>query len=136
MPRIYQEIRADELTFIAVAMGVTALLATLQWQSLFPNLRDYLALASIPVSARQIFLAKSGALLLAFAVFVLALNLPWAILFAAATSGHWQENPSTLSVVAANFAATGGACIFVFFTLLACQGILLNVLPGRLFACS
>jgi hypothetical protein len=134
LPQIYREIRTDELSFIAVAMGVTALLTILQWQSLFPNPRDCLALAAMPVSARQIFLAKSGALLLAFAVFVLAFNLPWAMLFAAVTYGHWQENPSLLPVVAANFAATGGACIFVFFSLLACQGVLLNVLPGRLFA--
>src|SRR5262249_43618805 len=98
------------------------------------NLRDCLALAAMPVSARQIFLAKSGALLLAFAVFVLAFNLPWAMLFAAVVSGHWQENPSLFSVVAANFAATGGACIFFFFSLLACQGVVFNVLPSRLFA--
>src|SRR5207249_2519158 len=131
--QIYGEIRADELTFIAIAMGITALLTALVWQSLFPSLRDCLALAGLPLSARQIFLAKSGALLLAFAAFVLAMNLPWAMIFAAASSGG-QENPSKLTKIAANFAATGGACVFVFFSLLACQGVLLNVLPSRAFA--
>jgi predicted permease len=134
LSRIYLEMRAGQLTFIAVAMGVTALLTVLQWQSLFPSLRDCLALAGLPVSARQIFVAKSGALLLAFAVFVPALNLPWAMLFAAVTSGHWQENPPLHRLIAANFAAAGGACVFIFFSLLACQGILLNILPSRLFA--
>src|SRR5258708_38329441 len=104
-----------------LARGIGALLPILLWRCLFPNLRDCLALAAMPVSTRQIFLAKSGALLLAFAVFVLAFNLPWAMLFAAVTYGHWQENPSLFSVVAANFAATGRRCIFVFFRLLSCQ---------------
>ncbi len=98
-----------------------------------PSLRDCLALAALPLSARQIFVAKSGALLLAFAGFVLALNLPWAMMFAVATSGSWRQSPSALAQLAATFAATGGACVFVFFSLLACQGILLNVLPSRLF---
>jgi predicted permease len=121
--RIYQEICADELTFIAAAMGVTALFTALLWQSLFPSLRDCLALAGLPISGRQIFAAKFGALLLAFGVFVLALNLPWAMLFAAVTAGS----------ILANFAATGGGCVFVFFTLMGCQGVLLLVLPARAF---
>jgi putative ABC transport system permease protein len=130
---IYSEMRAYELTFIGIAIGLTALLTALVWQSLFPSLRDCLALAALPLSARQIFVAKSGALLLAFAAFVLALNLPWALMFAAASSGGLQQSPSALAQVAANFCATGSACVFAFFSLLACQGILLNVLPTRLF---
>src|SRR5437867_10470750 len=102
--QIYREIRANELTFIAVGMAITALLTALQWQSLFPSLRDCLALAGLPVSGRPVFLAKGGALLLAFAVFAVALNLPWAILFAAAASGHWQDNSPILSALVGNFA--------------------------------
>jgi putative ABC transport system permease protein len=132
--QIYREIRANELTFIAVGMAITALLTALVWQSLFPSLRDCLALAGLPVSARQIFVAKASALVLAFAVFVIALNLPWAMMFAAATSGSWGHHSSVLAGIGANFAATGGACVFVFFSLLACQGILLNILPSRAFA--
>ena len=63
-------------------MGITALLTLLQWQSLFPSLRDYLALAGFPVSARQIFLAKFTALILLVAVFVLSLTGPLAGFFA------------------------------------------------------
>src|SRR5262249_14938303 len=66
--------------------------------------------------------------------FVLSMNLPWALEFAAATAGHWAHNPAGIEVAAANFAATGGGCAFVFFTLLSVQGILLNLLPVRVFA--
>jgi len=45
--RQYQQaIREDLLSFIVLAMAVTALLTILQWQSLFPSLRDCLALAA------------------------------------------------------------------------------------------
>ena len=131
---ILQEMRAEELTFIAIAMGITALLTILVWQSMFPTLRDWLALAGLPLSARQIFLAKWGALLLAFTVFVLALNLPWAILFGGVSLGKLHPGPGLPLGMFANFAAMAGASAFVFFSLLACQGVLLNVLPARLFA--
>jgi len=131
--RIFLEIRADELGFIAIAAGITALLTALEWQSLFPSKRDCLALAGLPVSARQIFLAKFGALVLMFTIFVLAMNLPWAMEFATTTAGHWEHDPPTIAIITANFAATGGACAFVFFSLLAVQGVLLNLLPARLF---
>jgi len=106
--RIFAEIRGDEFTFIAIAAGLTALLTALEWQALFPTRRDCLALASLPLSARQIFLAKFGALLLMFAAFVVAMNLPWAMEFAITTAGHWANDPPTAAVIGANFAATGG----------------------------
>ncbi len=129
-----QWVRGDMLSFVGVAMAATALLTMLVWQSLFPSARDCLALAGLPISARQIFQAKFGALLLLFAAFVLALNAPPAIAFAAVTAGQWQENPSGLANMAANFSATAGACVFVFFGLLALRGMLLNLLPGSAFA--
>ncbi len=54
-------------------------------------------------------------------------------MFVSAASGHWQENPSGFANVAAGFAATAGACVFVFFSLVTLQGLLLNILPARLF---
>jgi predicted permease len=124
----------DEMRFIALFFGLTALLTTLQWQSLFPNRRDVLALASWPVSARQIFGAKFASLLLIFAVYVLTLTATPAVLFTIVTGYPWRENPSALANLVANFSATAGACIFAFFSLLALQGVLLNFLPGRIFA--
>ena len=60
---------------------ITALLTLLQWQSLFPSLRDYMALTGFPVSARQIFVAKFTALVLLFVAFVLSLTGPLAGFF-------------------------------------------------------
>src|SRR4051794_33375048 len=123
--RVLAEMRADQLTFIGLAMAVTAVLTILQWQSLFPGARDYLALAGLPITARQIFLAKAGALLLMFAAFVLALTVVPAGAFSWVTSHR--------APFGANFAALAGGCVFVFFTLLAIQGVFLNVLPAGAF---
>ncbi len=127
------ELRSDLLWFIGLAFAVTAVLTLLQWQSLFPNRRDCLALAGLPISARDIFLTKSVALMILFTGYVLSINLPWAILFTTATSGGWQENPNTLLLIAATFVTMAAACCFAFSSVLALQGLLLNLLPVRLF---
>ena len=76
-PQLYQAgVRGDLIGLLAITMAITALLTLLQWQSLFPSLRDYMALTGFPVSARQIFLAKFTALVLLFAAFVLSLTGP------------------------------------------------------------
>jgi predicted permease len=128
-----QVMRADTAMFIGLAMGLTALLTVLQWQSLFPDRRDCLVLGSWPVSAREVFTAKFTSLLLIFAVYVMALTAMPAGLFAMVTSYSWREGAAGANL-AANFAATAGACVFAFFSLLALQGVLLNLLPGRVFA--
>ena len=127
------ELRSDLLLFIGLAFALTAVLTLLQWQSLFPNRRDCLAFAGLPISARDIFLTKSGALMILFTGYVLSTALPWAILFTSAISGTWQENPSTLVLTAGTFITMAAACCFAFLTLLALQGLLLNLLPTRLF---
>ncbi len=133
-PRIFHQfVREDMLALITLVMAVTALLTILQWQSLFPSARDYLALAGLPVSARQVFQAKFAALLLLFGTFLLTTAGPPAMLFGNVIATRWRQNSSLAANFAADFSATAGACVFVFFGLLAVQGILLNILPGRLF---
>ena len=130
----YQQfVREDMLSFIGLVMVVTALLTLLEWQSLFPSMRDLLALASLPVSPRQVFQAKFASLLIFFSGFALTIAGPIAVAFAAVSSGRWQTNPALIGNVGAVFAALAGACVFVFFSLLAVQGFLLNLLPSRLF---
>ncbi|MCX6629456.1 MAG: ADOP family duplicated permease [Candidatus Solibacter sp.] len=133
-PQLYQAaVRGDLISLVALVMAMTALLTLLQWQSLFPSLRDYMALAGFPVSARQIFVAKFAALVLLFAAFVLSLTGPLAGFFGVAIRGHWQENPSGQILGVATFAALAGSGFSVFFSLLAVQGLLLNFVPSRWF---
>src|SRR5437660_3424775 len=66
---------SDHLFLITLSMCLTGLLTALQWPSLFPGLRDYLALTSLPLRTRQIFVAKFTALLAFVSIFIFAINL-------------------------------------------------------------
>jgi hypothetical protein len=59
----------------ATTMLVTGLFAVLSWDSTFPDRRDLLVLAPLPVRARTFFLAKVAAVAAALAVTVGSLNL-------------------------------------------------------------
>jgi predicted permease len=128
--RLLEEVRFDEQSIITLLMVLTATLTALSWQSLFPSLRDALALASLPVKPRQIFIAKFTAFTLLFAVYALALALPMAGVFTSIT-GHLL--PGRAVHLLTTLVCWWGACAFVFFSLLVLQGILLNLLPASLF---
>ena len=130
----HDAIRHDVIFFTAVVMAATALLTILQWQSLFPSLRDCLALAGLPVRPWEVFVAKFTALVVMFAAFVTTMAAAPSILFTTVLAGRWQENPHILVYAAANFAAMAGGCVFVFFALLAIQGILLHLFSPHVFA--
>ena len=125
-------LRSDTRWAIALAFCITGLVTAIQWQSLFPTLRDCLALAAFPVSALEIFWSKLAAAVLALAAFVTAINIVPSVLFAGLAEGRWQQH-STAVQAGATFAAATAACVFVFFSMLAIQGLLLNLLPPRRF---
>lgn len=127
--RLLAELRFDEQSIAAFLMILTAFFTALFWQSLFPALRDALALASFPVRPRQVFTAKLAAVTLLFAVYTLALAAPAAASFASVT-GHLIKGHTHFAATAA---AWSGACAFVYFALFALQGLLLNILPAALF---
>jgi len=133
-PHYHQGLRDDVGTFVAIAMWITALLTAVEWQSLFPSRRDYLALASLPVRPRQIFTAKFLALLILIAGLALTLAVPTAVLFGIVSSGQAGQALPFASNALATFCAIGGACLSVFFALAGLQGILLNLLPANWFA--
>jgi predicted permease len=124
MHRRAEEARADEATLIALAMCCAALLIAVLWQSLFPSLRDYLALASLPIRSSEIFTAKFTALLIVFAIFTPLLNLPISLVFHAIA-----RTPTTFGP----FVAISSGCAIAFFGLIALQGAMLNFLPPRWF---
>ncbi|MBZ5594090.1 MAG: hypothetical protein LAP39_17760 [Acidobacteriia bacterium] len=123
---------ADALFLITLAMFVIGLFTTLQWPSLFPGLRDYLALAALPVRLREIFVAKFTALVTFAGVFVIATTFPPSVLMPTVSSGRYATN-SILQVLAL-FVSCSLAALFVFFSFVAAQGLLLNLLPTRQFA--
>ena len=122
---------------ILVMGGVTVL----EWDALFPDRRDYVSLIPLPIRARTIFLAKVGALVLFLLGFTAAVSAVSTVLFPiflfASTSTHtfasvglktlaglgglgWTMAAQGISVLAAS--------AFVFLSLIALEGLLLNIL--------
>jgi len=123
---------ADALFLVTLAMFVIGLFTTLQWPSLFPGLRDYLALAALPIRLREIFMAKFTALVTFAGIFVIATTFPPSVLMPTVSSGRYATH--TVLQVPALFVSCSLAALFVFFSLVAAQGVLLNLLPTRQFA--
>ena len=116
---------------IATTMLIMGLFAVLSWDSTFPERRDVLVLAPLPVRPRTIFLAKAAALGAALGLTTAALNgLPgvtWALMhFAPPHSGLLGP----FRALAAFWLSALAAAAFVFCGVLAAQGIA-GQLPRR-----
>src|SRR5690348_6680103 len=126
-------LRADELWLITLTMSTIGLLTAIKWQSVFPSLRDYRALAALPLRPYQIFQAKFAALLIAATIAILVLNLFPSLLFPMVSGGRWALNPAFGARVMIHATACIAACYFFFFALVALQGTLLAILSRRIF---
>jgi hypothetical protein len=125
---------ADELSLVTLVFCITGLVALLEWQSLFPSGRDYLALAGKPILSRQMFAARFLSVLIFSTAIIAAMNLLPSIIAPVEFTARGQQNASFLFHMGAQAAASGLACFSVFFAILALQGVLLNLLPARWFA--
>ena len=82
--------RGHEHFLIATTMFVVGLFAVLSWDSTFPDRRDVLVLAPLPVRPRTMFLAKVAAVATALSLTIVLLHgasgLIWPLAFAAESS--------------------------------------------------
>jgi hypothetical protein len=123
---------ADVLFLIALAMVLAGLFTTLQWPSLFPGLNDYLALGSLPIRMREVFVAKFIALVAFAGLFIVAVTLLPSLILPAVMAGRYA--PNVARQVPAIFVSASLAALFVFFSLITVQGMLLNIVPIRHFS--
>ena len=119
--------------FITYAMGVMGMLAVLEWDSLFPDLRDFHILTPLPLPRGAMFGAQVGALLLFLLLFSVAVNGPSCFLFPF-VAGLPAVAPGGLARFFLGHAVTVFcASWFVFFLVVALEGILLLLLTPRAF---
>jgi hypothetical protein len=129
---------------IATTMLVVGLFAVLRWESTFPDRRDVLVLAPLPVRARTLFLAKVAAAATALSLTGLALHLFAGLIW------PFVLNRQTPAVSLESIPATGGflglirlfavywitmlaSGAFIFCCVLGVQGLAAQLLPRRLF---
>jgi hypothetical protein len=131
-PRPYHlAMLGDILSQVELAMTLAGIFTAIQWHSLFPGLRDYLVLAAFPIRLRDVFVAKFTALL-AFAVLLIgSTTLPASVLLPMVFSGRYASD--AMAQIPAIFISVSAAALFVFFCLVALQGVLLNTIPLRHF---
>lgn len=117
-----------ESFLLATTMLTLGLLAVLCWDNAFPDRRDVLVLAPLPVRARTILLAKLAALGSMFCVAVLSVNLFTGFSFPMILGGI---HGGRLRWLAAWWITVFAAALFIFGTLLAMQGLVATLLPRR-----
>lgn len=128
----HRALLADILFLETLVMVILGLFTAFQWTSLYPTLRDYLALAGLPIRMRQIFVAKFAALAALAAGILLTVTTFPSFIFPAVFRGRFEDG--TFFHIFALFISMTLSGAFVFFSLIAMQGILLNLTPVRHFA--
>ena len=123
----------DEYFFIVLAMVVAGAVAIWKWDSLIPDRRDYANLAPLPISSRKILLANLAAVLMLAAVLALDVNAASSILFPVMVCGSESSFAYLGVFLGTHLLAVLLASVFSFFVVLAILGLLMAVLPYRLF---
>jgi hypothetical protein len=127
------EILGDKCLFLSLSMVILALLTVIQWDSLFPDRRDYAVLNVLPVTLRTLFTAKAAALGALMLVFIGVLNVASILFFPIAAM---EDRSSILQGVRFGIAHALSvlvACLFVASCFVALRGVLMTLLPYRLF---
>jgi hypothetical protein len=118
---------------VETTMTVAGVITVLNWDSAFPDRRDVLVLAPLPVRTSTLFLAKIAALFAAPSLAMIALNvfsgLAWPLVFSGGNGGFFSLLRALPAYWITIFIA--GGCIV--FAVLAVQGLAANLLPRRLF---
>lgn len=136
-PSAFLDIRLrTEHQLIAMTMLAVGLFAVLSWDSIFPNRRDVMVLAPLPVSVRTMFLVKVAAAATALGLVVVLLHcvtgVTWPFAFALLPPtgrGLFGAVRWFLAYWFTMFAS--GA--FIYCGVLAVQGLTAQFLPRRLF---
>jgi hypothetical protein len=124
---------SDKFLFLYLSMILMGFITVLEWDALFPDRRDYLILAPLPVGLQTLFTAKITALFLFLLVFTLALNGCSSILFPLMAMNPHAPTGYLLRYIGAHATAVFAANAFVLLFCVGLQGVLMNVLSARHF---
>src|SRR5271156_2403346 len=119
--------------FIETTMTVAGLIAVLNWDAAFPDKRDVLVLAPLPVRTSTLLAAKIAALFAAPGLATIALNVfsgvLWPVIFRSGEHGF----AGALRSLPAYWITIFAAGALVVFGILGIQGLAANLLPRQLF---
>ncbi len=131
--RLHVAILSDKCLFLSLSMVILALLSAIQWDSLFPDRRDYTVLNVLPVKLRTLFAAKAAALGALMLIFIAVLNVASLVAFPIAAGESQHSVMGLVRFGLAHAASVVTACLFVALSFVALRGILMTALPYRVF---
>ena len=123
----------DQYFFLTFSMAITGIVTVLKWDSIFPDRRDYVNLAPLPVPTRQIFLANVTAIILIAVVFAVDVNAVSSLFFPMVVTMDEPKFAAYVQFARAHFAGVLLASLFVSFALFALIGALMVLLPESIF---
>jgi hypothetical protein len=128
--RLIFSIWNDEEFLISATIAVAGLFAVLAWNAVFPDRRDCLVLAPLPVPTPILIAAKLAAMATALGIGLVAINV-----FTGAFFPISVRAPATspLRAGAAWWTTIFGAGTFIFSAMLALQGLAAQLMSWRLF---
>lgn len=124
----------DQCRFLTFSMAVTGFAAVLQWDSLFPDRRDYANLATLPLRMPAIFVSKAAALVVFLTLFIVSMNGLTTIFFPMVlTTDRHVPLLVLLGMIWAHGLSVLAGSTFMFLLFIVVQGLLINVLSYRVF---
>jgi hypothetical protein len=123
----------DEYFFIVLSMTVTGVVAVWRWDAIFPDRRDYMNLAHLPVSSRTIFLANLAAVLFLIVLVAVDVNAASCVLFPMVVSASQMTLPFFAKFTFVHAVGVLFASVFAFLAVFSILGIVMAVAPPRWF---
>jgi hypothetical protein len=122
----------DEYFFIVLSMTVTGAIAVWRWDSIFPDRRDYVNLAHLPVATRTIFFANLLAVVFLVGLVAFDVNAASCVLFPMVVSASQGTLLFFLKFGAVHAIGVLLSSLFSFLAVFAILGLLMAILPPRL----
>lgn len=123
----------DQYFFLTFSMAITGIVTVLKWDNIFPDRRDYMNLAPLPIATRQIFLANVTAIVLIAVAFAVDVNAVSSLFFPMVVTMEQPRFAAYVQFARAHFAGVLLASLFVSFALFALIGTLMVLLPDSVF---
>ena len=123
---------STEYSLLATTMLAVGLFAVLSWDSIFPDRRDVMVLAPLPLRARTMFLAKIAATATALGLVVVLLHCGAGLTWSFRLASDFRL-VSLARAFGAYWFTMFAAGAFVYCAMLAIQGLAAQALPRRIF---
>ena len=123
----------DEYFFIVLSMTVTGAVAVWRWDSIFPDRRDYMNLAHLPISSRTIFVANLMAVLFLLGLVAIDVNAASCVLFPMVVSFSQMTLPFFVKFALVHATGVLLSSVFAFLAVFSILGIAMTLAPPRWF---